>query len=187
MAIGLQVCYFLQVVNPDVTVKEGPGNSEEVFVKCTVPVFCRYHGNCRLSLDLFTIPTDELLDRCQNKRAEAVALQSTECGIEIFGISARVDDQNWRDEWNKIKETSSRPLEVTGTVDGKYDERSMLIILKSGEFDGHQVWSNYRLSPIKVCSILFLMKYFAEIDKQTKATVLHTIICIEEKIVLKRT
>ena len=142
--------YFLKVVNPRVTVKEGPGNHQEVFVKCTVPVFCRYRGKCRLSLDLFTIPTDELHNRCMGKRSEAVALKSTECGIEIFGINATVKDQDWRKEWNKIKETSSKPLVVTGTVDGKYDERTMLIILKSGDFDGHQVWSNYRLSPIKV-------------------------------------
>ena len=142
--------YLLKVVNPNVTVKEGPGNPQEVSVKCTVPVLCRYHGKCRLSLDLFTIPTEELHNRCIGKRSEAVALKNTKCGIDVFGINTTVDDQNWRKEWNKIKETSSKPLIVTGTVDGKYDKRTMLIILKSGDFDGHQVWSNYRLSPIKV-------------------------------------
>ena len=140
------------MLNPDVTVKEGTGNIREVFVQCTVPVFCRTlrERKCRLSLDLFTIPTEELHNRCIGKRTEPVALKSTECGMNIIGIGMEVEDHQWRDKWKEIQETSARPLEVTGTIDGKYDERSMLIILRSGSFTEHTVWSHYRLSPIKV-------------------------------------
>ena len=126
------------------TVKEGL--KEQVFVKCTVPVFCSARRDkCKLSLDLFTVPTEQLQNRCAGKKNEPVALEHTECGMNIDGINGNLEDHQWLDKWKEIKETCSLPLNVTGTVDGKYDERTMLIILRSGSFSGHPLWSNYRL------------------------------------------
>ena len=113
-----------------------------------MPILCNYGDDCSLSLELFTVPEQSILDRC-NGGQNALKFSQTQCGANLGGVGA---NENWKKGWEILQNGPADKVVVSGASDGQMrGNRSMRIVLKSTEYIQNEIWNYSRLDPINVC------------------------------------
>ena len=126
------------------------GTEEDLLLRPTVPILCRFNNLCLFSLELYTIIDQQsIIDRGCKRGTDPLKFSQTMCGANLAAVG---NHEDWKESWDDPAFTINNKVEVSAASDGlMYVNRTMRIVLRSKKFSRNEIWSNYALDPVNVC------------------------------------